>query len=152
MEINTNDLAAFRATLGLQSDGRLADLAQEVRLQMLVFEASINSIVDAPPTFLSMQGAPVDALASALIRTKELAGKQFYFLIDEFENFEDYQQRILNTIIKHSQGAYTFKVGVRELGWRERSTLNGNEQLTSPADYARISICHSCISRDPAVT
>lgn len=140
LSLDPNDLAAFRATLGLKSEGRLADLAQEVRLQMLVFEASINSIVDAAPTFLSMQGAPVDALASALLRTKELAGKQFFFLIDEFENFEDYQQRILNTIIKHSQGAYTFKVGVRELGWRERSTLNGNEQLTSPADYARISI------------
>lgn len=136
----TNELAAFRATLKLQSTGRLADLAQEVRLQMLMFEASINSIVDTPPTFLSMQGTPVDTLAAALLGTKELAGKQFYFLIDEFENFEDYQQRILNTIIKHSQSAYTFKVGVRELGWRERSTLNENEQLTSPADYARISI------------
>ncbi|CAN7620790.1 ORC-CDC6 family AAA ATPase [Variovorax paradoxus] len=140
LSLSATDLAAFRATLKLQSDGRLADLAQEVRLQVLIFEASINSIVDAPPAFLSMQGAPVDALAAALLSTKELAGKQFFFLIDEFENYEDYQQRILNTIIKHAQSAYTFKVGVRELGWRERSTLNENEQLTSPADYARISI------------
>lgn len=143
LSLAPNDLAAFRATLNLQSTGRLADLAQEVRLQMLVFEASINSIVDAPPGFLSMQGAPVDTLAAALLGTRELAGKQFFFLIDEFENFEDYQQRILNTIIKHAQSAYTFKVGVRELGWRERSTLNGNEQLTSPADYARISIAET---------
>lgn len=140
LSLSATDLAAFRATLKLQSDGRLADLAQEVRLQVLVFEASINSIVDTPPAFLSMQGAPVDALSAALLGTKELAGKQFFFLIDEFENFEDYQQRILNTIIKHAPSAYTFKVGVRELGWRERSTLNENEQLTSPADYARISI------------
>ena len=138
--LSATDLAAFRATLKLQSNGRLADLAQEVRLQVLVFEASINSIVDTPPAFLSMQGAPVDALSAALLNTKDLAGKQFFFLIDEFENYEDYQQRILNTIIKHAPSAYTFKVGVRELGWRERSTLNENEQLTSPADYARISI------------
>lgn len=140
LSISATDLAAFRATLKLQSNGRLVDLAQEVRLQVLVFEASINSIVDTPPAFLSMQGAPVDALSAALLSTKELAGKQFFFLIDEFENYEDYQQRILNTIIKHAQSTYTFKVGVRELGWRERSTLNENEQLTSPADYARISI------------
>jgi hypothetical protein len=135
-----NELAAFRATLGLFQGNGLADLAQEVRIQVLMFEASINSIVDLPPKFLSMQAAPVDALAGALLSTSELQGKQFFFLIDEFENFEDYQQRILNTIIKHSPSAYTFKVGVRELGWRERSTLNANEQLTSPADYARISI------------
>lgn len=134
------ELAAFRATLGLVAGGSLADLAQEVRLQVLTFEASINSIIDSPPKLLSMQAAPVDALASALLNTRELQGKQFFFLIDEFENYEDYQQRVLNTVIKHSPSAYTFKVGVRELGWRERSTLNPNEQLTSPADYARISI------------
>lgn len=140
LSLSSEDLAAFRATLGLQSEGGLAELAQEVRLQVLMFESSINSIVDAPPAFLSMQAAPVDTLASALLSSPALAGKQFFFLIDEFENYEDYQQRVLNTIIKHAPSSYTFKIGVRELGWRERSTLNGNEQLTSPADYARISI------------
>jgi hypothetical protein len=140
LSLSSADLAAFRATLGLQSEGGLAELAQEVRLQVLMFESSINSIVDAPPAFLSMQAAPVDTLASALLSSPTLAGKQFFFLIDEFENYEDYQQRVLNTIIKHAPSSYTFKIGVRELGWRERSTLNANEQLTSPADYARISI------------
>lgn len=140
LSLSSEDLAAFRATLGLQAEGGLAELAQEVRLQVLKFEASINSIVDSPPAFLSMQAAPVDTLASALLGTPALAGKQFFFLIDEFENYQDYQQRVLNTIIKHAPSSYTFKVGVRELGWRERSTLNANEQLTSPADYARISI------------
>lgn len=140
LSLSPADLAAFRATLGLQSGGGLAELAQQVRLQVLMFESTINSIVDAPPAFLSMQAAPVDTLANALLSTPALAGKQFFFLIDEFENYEDYQQRVLNTIIKHAPSSYTFKVGVRELGWRERSTLNTNEQLTSPADYARISI------------
>jgi hypothetical protein len=140
LSLSTVDLEAFRATLGLQSEGGLAEFAQEVRVQVLMFESSINSIVDAPPAFLSMQAAPVDTLASALLSSPALAGKQFFFLIDEFENYEDYQQRVLNTIIKHAPSSYTFKVGVRELGWRERSTLNANEQLTSPADYVRISI------------
>ena len=136
----SSELAAFRATLRLTQEGSLAELAHEVRLEVLSFEASINVIVDSPPKHLSMQAAPVDALASALLSTPQLRGKQFFFLIDEFENFEDYQQRVLNTVIKHSPNAYTFKVGVKELGWRERATLNPNEQLTSPADYARISI------------
>lgn len=140
LSVSLADMTAFRATLGLRSEGGLGELAQEVRLQVLIFESSINSIVDAPPAFLSMQAAPMDTLASALLNTPSLAGKQFFFLIDEFENYEDYQQRVLNTIIKHAPSSYTFKVGVRDLGWRERSTLNANEQLTSPADYARISI------------
>ena len=98
LALSLADLAAFRATLGLRSGDGLAELAQEVRLQVLMFESSINSIVDAPPTFLSIQAAPVDTLASALLNTTALAGKQFFFLIDEFENFEDYQQRVLNTM------------------------------------------------------
>ncbi|KHK48577.1 hypothetical protein PI87_27790 [Ralstonia sp. A12] len=138
--VSSKALDGFRATLDLKGEGSLADLAHELRLLTLRFEASINSIVDSPTHCLSMQGAPVDALAQTLLSTPELQGRQFFFLIDEFENFEDYQQRVLNTIIKHAPAAYTFKIGVRELGWRERATLNANEQLTSPADYARISI------------
>ncbi|WP_438392095.1 ORC-CDC6 family AAA ATPase [Caballeronia sp. DA-9] len=140
LAVSSAALDGFRVTLGLKSEGSLADLAHELRLLTLRFEASINSIVDAPTQSLSMQGAPVDALSQALLSAPELQGRQFFFLIDEFENFEDYQQRVLNTIIKHAPTAYTFKIGVRELGWRERATLNANEQLTSPADYARISI------------
>jgi hypothetical protein len=140
LTLSERDFAPFKATLGLRNDGNLRELAHELRLKVLKFEASINSVQDEPPETLSMQAAPVDALAQALLSCPELKGKQFFFLIDEFENFEDYQQRILNTIIKHSPSDYTFKIGVRELGWRERATLNPNEQLTSPADYARISI------------
>jgi len=140
LTLNERDFGPFKATLGLQNEGNLRELAHELRLKVLKFEASINSVRDNPPDDLSMQAAPVDALAHALLSCAELRGKQFFFLIDEFENFEDYQQRIVNTIIKHSPSDYTFKIGVRELGWRERATLNPNEQLTSPADYARISI------------
>jgi hypothetical protein len=43
-------------------------------------------------------------------------------------------------LIKHSGQLYTFKVGVRELGWRRRTTLNINEQLISPSDYVKINI------------
>ena len=50
------------------------------------------------------------------------------------------QQRVLNTLIKHCGEYYSFKVGVRELGFRERSTLNPNEQLTHPADYRLVNI------------
>lgn len=50
------------------------------------------------------------------------------------------QQEVVNTLIKHCGPGYTFKIGVRELGWRRRSTLHHNEQLVSPADYERIDI------------
>ncbi len=140
--INKSDWRKLLATLNLQKSGinSLESFQEEIEVLLLEFEAAINTVIDTPPKNLSMQGAPIDALASALLSSPQLRGKQFFFLIDEYENFEDYQQKLLNTIIKHSNSNYTFKIGVRELGWRQRETLNSNEVLTSPADYAKINI------------
>jgi len=63
-----------------------------------------------------------------------------YFLIDEYENFDEQQQRSFNTLIKHAAEWYTFKVGVREMGWRTRQTTGKDEQLVSPADYVKVDI------------
>lgn len=127
-------------TFGLQETKTLSELNEAIESLLLRFEASINALNDEMVGGLSLQGAPVDELTNALCGSELFRGKQFYFLIDEFENFENYQQRVVNTLIKHATQSYTFKVGVRELGWRERATLNANEQLTSPADYAHVNI------------
>ncbi len=89
---------------------------------------------------LSLQAAPIDLLCRAIVSLTTFQNRQFFFLIDEYENLLDYQQQVVNTLIKHASDLYSFKVGVRELGWRCHSTLNPNEQLVHPADYARISI------------
>ncbi|WP_111855879.1 ORC-CDC6 family AAA ATPase [Acinetobacter oleivorans] len=115
-------------------------LEEELEILLLEFESSINQVIDNPPSKITMQGAPIDTLSEALISGTVLEGKQFFFLIDEFENFQDYQQQVLNTLIKHNNSFYTFKIGVRELGFRQKATLNENEQLTSPADYVRIDL------------
>jgi hypothetical protein len=106
----------------------------------VAFEAYINNVVDAQRPPLSLQSAPINLLCSALLSVDAFRGKQFFFLLDEYENFLDHQQQVVNTLIKHAGALYSFKIGVRELGWRCRSTLNENEQLIHPADYARISI------------
>ncbi|WP_215410255.1 hypothetical protein [Janthinobacterium sp. JC611] len=140
VEVSTSKMRAICATLNIPTVDSVDALAEEIELLILQFEASINTIADKPATFLSMLGAPLDILADALSTCKQINGRQFFFLIDEFENLEDYQQRVFNTIIKHANKNYTFKIGVRELGWRQRATLNSNEQLRSPADYERLNI------------
>lgn len=133
-------LLRVQESLHLPACGTLAELGKQIDLAQVRFEAAINNVVDAPPTNLSMQSAPLDALTEGLMRLPQFAGKQFFILLDEYENFEDYQQQVVNTFIKQARPEYTFKVGVRELGWRERATLNVNERLTHPADYARVNI------------
>jgi hypothetical protein len=122
---------------GCSDISNLADALDEARVR---FEASINNVADKPPKDLSLQGAPIDELTEAIVSLPQFTGKQFFFLIDEYENLQDYQQQVMNTIIKHARSTYTFKIGVRELGWRVRATLNASEQLRHPADYARINI------------
>jgi hypothetical protein len=128
------------ASLHLQPAGGVAELAARLDMAKVEFEGYINNVADANGPLLSIQGAPVDALAEAIQQMPGLKGKSLFFLLDEYENFEDYQQQVVNTLIKHAGNSYTFKVGVRELGWRRRTTLNPNEQLISPADYVRINI------------
>lgn len=116
------------------------DLLDGIGNALVRFEASINSIADDDKLALSLQGHAVDVFATEIAATDEFKGKTFSFLIDEYENFLDYQQRVVNTLIKHCGGPYTIQIGVKELGWRTKDTLNSNERLHHPADYQRLDI------------
>ncbi|MBX3406695.1 MAG: hypothetical protein KF869_08020 [Phycisphaeraceae bacterium] len=135
-----SDLNDLCASLHLAPATSISSVGSHIRSAVIGFEACINNIGDGSLPPLSIQGAPIDALTGAIAATPELSGRTFAFLLDEYENFLDYQQRVVNTLIKHSEGPYTFKIGVRELGWRVRETLNTNERLVHPADYQRIDI------------
>ena len=127
-------------TLHLSGRDTLDDLRSELDLSKLRFEATVNNIAEDDIPSLSMQGAPIDAFMSEVKKLPQFERSSFFFLIDEYENLDVPQQRVLNTLIKHCGEYYSFKVGVRELGFRERSTLNPSEQLTHPADYRLINI------------
>jgi hypothetical protein len=140
-QLSVTSLTRVATALHLNSVPSQAELGRELELSRLVFEAAINNVADGdrlPP--LSMQGAPIDVLLREVRELPQFRGKSFYFLVDEYENLNSSQQRILNTLIKHCGEHYSFKVSVRELGFHERSTLNEQEQLTHPADYKLISI------------
>jgi hypothetical protein len=106
----------------------------------LDFESQVNNIVDEENLRLSLQQRPVELLCEAAFSCACFRGKHFFFLLDEYENLLPYQQKVANTYIKHSNGQYFFKIGVKELGWTCKTTLQPSEQLIAPADYALIRI------------
>jgi hypothetical protein len=140
VELDRKILQRISLSLNLRPCATLDELADEIDTAKVSLQAAVNNVGDDPPILLSMQAAPINLLAEALSALTLFANKQFFFLVDEYENLEDYQQQVVNTLIKHAKPSYTFKIGVRELGWRERATRNPNERLTHPADYARINI------------
>jgi hypothetical protein len=123
--------------LSLNSD---VELLEKIKNAKIDFQSKINSLADAPELNLSLQEAPISLLFGFFCDRSDFKGKTFFLLIDEYENFQPYQQRIVNTILKHSGKNYSIKLGVRELGWRNKTTLNSIEPLNCPADYVLINI------------
>lgn len=140
IELKGNSLERLCSSLHLDHANSLTQLSTLLDRALIDFEACINNIADGTLPQLSAQGAPIDIYTTELAKLHAFEQTQFIFLIDEYENFLDYQQIVANTLIKHSEGPYTFKIGVRELGWRKRETLNENERLVHPADYHLIDI------------
>jgi hypothetical protein len=118
----------------------LRQFGDELAQARIAFEGAINNIADKPRPELSIQGGPIDVLIEEISELPEFKSKMFFFLIDEYENYLEYQQQVINTLIKHSGENYTFKIGVKELGFKTRTTLNPTQQLISPSDYVRIDI------------
>lgn len=126
--------------LNLAESSSLSELYLGLQGGLRAFEAMLNNLKGEQPLELSLQGAPLDVLIGGLKAFPHFRDKSFFFIIDEYENLLDDQQVVVNTLIKHASGDYTFKIGVRELGWRRRNTLSDTEELTSPADYVRVDI------------
>ena len=148
-QLGSTALRSVALSLHIDQPADLDRLAEHVYLAKLSFEAAVNNVGDQTgmPT-LSMQGSPIDALMREIKALPQFTPRPFFFLVDEYENLDANQQRVVNTLIKHCGELYSFKVGVRELGFRDRSTLNDGEQLLHPADYRLINIATELSDRD----
>ena len=105
-------------SLHLKAATNVDELAESISQSLLEFESYVNNIGDQQSVPLSLQGLPIDTLLIGIRKLDHFKSKLFFFLLDEYENLQDYQQQVLNTSIKHSGGdkhPYTFKVGVKEL-------------------------------------
>ena len=126
-------------SLGIDNSETLDELLEGILVASGQLEIFINNLGSNRPIISQLQ-SPLNHFLSLL---KDLPGHSkvgFHIVLDEYENLLDYQQMIVNTLIKHSGDNCYFKIGVRELGWRIRTTLNENESLISPADYELIHI------------
>jgi len=68
----------------------------------------------------------------------QLKNKKFIILLDEYENLMKFQQKIINTSIKHVTSPVTYRIGMRLNGFKTVDTLNSGEFLTEDMDYRKI--------------
>lgn len=75
--------------------------------------------------------------ACSQIFEKELLFKIF---IDEYETLQEYQQKIINTLIKHSTLPVIFNIGLRPKGMKTRETISETETIEAPHDYELLTL------------
>lgn len=59
----------------------------------------------------------------------------FVYLVDEFENLTEAQQKYVNTLIREKQRPCTFKIGARLYGVREYGTYSADEDNKEGSEY-----------------
>lgn len=68
-----------------------------------------------------------------------LSKSLFAVFIDEYENLHEYQQKIINGLIKHGEPPLVFNVAMKREGMQVRMTL-GNEAIQNVSDYRQIDL------------
>jgi len=139
LDLDHNDVQRCARSLDVDASD-YSDLASRIDGKIIDLEVFVNNAAASAAPLLSMLRTPQALLADALGGDGALAGRPLFFLLDEFENLIPYQQRVINTLVKHSDARLSYKIGMKETGHRERTTLNLSEQLIDPADYALIDI------------
>ncbi|MEV7631900.1 hypothetical protein AB0N64_05745 [Microbacterium sp. NPDC089318] len=140
--ISTDAIQLAATSLNVGEASSLSQLSQEVKLGLARLEARLNGATTALfETPFSLLGRPLAYLLDGLAADDRIARLPFTYCIDEFENLRGYQQRALNTLIKHvGDSTYTIKIGIRDTEQRQRDTLAVGQPLVDPADYTTVDI------------
>lgn len=115
----------------------LVDFRVETDSYLDVIEDKINGSEDDPGFKLRYVNAH-RFITDLCIACSNLFGREsilFKIFIDEYETLQEYQQRIVNTLIKHSTLPVVFNIGLRPKGMKTPATISETETIESPHDY-----------------
>jgi hypothetical protein len=68
-------------------------------------------------------------------RINQFDGIQFLYLLDEYENLMDRQQRYINTLLREKELPCSFKIGGRTYGFKTYKTFSDEEEIKEGSEY-----------------
>lgn len=106
-------------------------------------ESVLNEIEDVinDPTLdidkfrLTTPGTIINNLIVTLLTFHNFRNVIFRVFIDEYESLTDWQQRIINTLIKKSSNKLIYNVGMKPKGMKTPDTIASNEIIQDTHDY-----------------
>ena len=134
------DIGLVGDSLGFPNITSLPELKISINREITRLQIQVNNPARDMQLILSMAEAPLREFVAAMNSSGLLGDRVVFCCIDEYENLLDYQQALINTYIKHAEPPLSYKVGVRKNGLRNRRTLDAEDLLKTPDDYAEIEI------------
>lgn len=126
--------------LGISVDTSPLKIAlREIRRIRRSMDREINNAAIKRRLEIEVRSNPGDLIFKASKAASRLSNEfshvLFAFLLDEFENLSEPQQRYVNTLIREKVLPTTFLLGGRRWGVRTHRTLNTNEENKQGSEY-----------------
>lgn len=145
MQINESELSVFASSFSkkLNPDSS-TDSIEEFRKDCNVFLDIIEDKINGSETLSNLRCINANRFITDIcIAARDLLGKEellFKIFIDEYETLQEYQQKIVNTLIKHSSLPVVFNIGLRPKGMKTSETISETETIEAPHDYELLSL------------
>jgi len=95
----------------------------------------VNNVNKIERPIIISNGYLLNLIAKSILDQDLLKDKTIHIFVDEYENLLLYQQRIVNTLIKHPNPVI-LDIGMRNKGCKTYETLTDSEIITPPHDYS----------------
>lgn len=110
-------------------------LLKKLSYEEILLMNYVNNVSKIERPIIISNGYLLNLIAQSILKQKTFQEKTIHVFIDEYENLLLYQQRIVNTLIKHPNPVI-IDIGMRNKGCKTYQTLGDSEIITPPHDYS----------------
>lgn len=138
-QISKKFLNTFRGYIGAY--GSFGEIAEDIDNLLNDIEDVVNNPAWEVEKFRKTRvGNGIAQLIEEIKKNKFFSEVAIRIYIDEYESLTEWQQRIVNTLIKTSNKDIIYNVGMKPMGMKTYSTLAAEEQLQETHDYKFIKL------------
>ena len=130
-EITDEITLLFNSEIIIDDFQKLLKIISNEEIKLMNYINNISK-VESPIVFTN--GYLLNLIAKTVLTQQLMKEKSIHVFIDEYENLLLYQQKIVNTLIKHPDPVI-IDVGMRNEGLKTHQTLAESEIITPPHDY-----------------
>ena len=129
--IDFSPLSVFGESFGVGFHEMIAAFSKKLS-ELGLWISNVRKLPE--PIFLPSKKFLLTLISHVQQQVTTLKRSIYFVYIDEFENLLEYQQRIINTMIKQSEPPLVFNVAMKRHGFLTQKTV-GKESIVNIADY-----------------